>query len=128
MLPSAIWKTDIFTAHGTAWIALPLLAWVALLFSSILNVKNRDGWAFFLTSLTMLFLVASVFIGLFPRVMISTLGVANDLTVYNASSGDYSLKVMSYVSLTIIPFVLAYQGWSYYVFRERLKGKDQLEY
>ena len=76
----------------------------------------------------MLLLVASVFIGLFPRVMISTLGVANDLTVYNASSGDYSLKVMSYVSLTIIPFVLAYQGWSYYVFRERLKGKDQLEY
>ncbi|WP_438319170.1 cytochrome d ubiquinol oxidase subunit II [Sporosarcina sp. FA9] len=121
-------KTDIFTAHGTAWIALPLFAWGALLFSSILNVKNRDGWAFFFTSLTMLLLVASVFIGLFPRVMISTLGAANDLTVYNASSGDYSLKVMSYVSLTIIPFVLAYQGWSYYVFRERLKGKDDLEY
>lgn len=121
-------KTDIFTSHGTMWIILPLLAWSLLLISSILNARNRDGWAFFLTSLTMLFLVASVFIGLFPRVMISTLGVANDLTVYNASSGDYSLKVMSYVSLTIIPFVLAYQGWSYYVFRERLKGKDQLEY
>ena len=121
-------KTDIFTAHGPLWIALPILAWVALLLSSILNVRNRDGWAFFLTSLTMIFLVASVFIGLFPRVMISTLGVANDLTVYNASSGDYSLKVMSYVSLTIIPFVLAYQGWSYYVFRERIKGKDELEY
>ena len=81
-----------------------------------------------MTKITIISLPASVFIGLFPRVMISTLGAANDLTVYNASSGDYSLKVMSYISLTLIPFVMAYQGWSYYVFRERLKGKDQLEY
>ena len=123
-----LWKTDIFTAHGTGWIALPLFAWAALLLSSIFNKKKRSGLSFLMTTLTMIALTASVFIGLFPRVMISTLGAVNDLTVYNASSGDYSLKVMSYVSLTLIPFVLAYQGWSYYVFRERLKGKDQLEY
>lgn len=123
-----LWKTDIFTAHGMGWIALPLFAWAALLLSAVFNKKERNGLSFLMTTLTMIALSASVFIGLFPRVMISTLGAANDLTVYNASSGDYSLKVMSYVSLTLIPFVLAYQGWSYYVFRERLKKKDQLEY
>lgn len=123
-----IWKTDIFTSHGNGWIALPLLAWASLLLSSMINAKKKDKLAFMLTSLTMVLLVASVFIGMFPRVMISTLGAVNDLTVQNASSGDYTLKVMSYISITLIPFVLAYQGWSYYVFRERIKGKDQLEY
>jgi cytochrome bd ubiquinol oxidase subunit II len=123
-----LWKTDIFTAHGIGWIALPVLAWGALLLSGIFNKQQKNGLSFLMTTITIIALTASVFIGLFPRVMISTLGAANDLTVYNASSGDYSLKVMSYISLTLIPFVLAYQGWSYYVFRERLKGKDQLEY
>lgn len=123
-----LWQTDIFTVHGTGWIALPLAAWAMLLLSSVMNGKGKDKRAFLFTSLTMLFLVASVFIGMFPRVMISTLGAVNDLTVYNASSGDYTLRVMSYVSITLIPFVLAYQGWSYYVFRERLKDKNQLEY
>ncbi|MDM5188200.1 cytochrome d ubiquinol oxidase subunit II [Bacillus sp. DX4.1] len=121
-------ETDIFIAHGTGWIALPLGAFVALFVSSILNRKRRDGWAFFMTSLTIILLSASVFIGMFPRVMISTLGAANDLTIYNAASGPYSLKLMSYLSLTILPFVLGNQIWSYYVFRKRIKPQDHLEY
>lgn len=120
-------KTDIFTYHGALWILLPLFSFGSLLLSSILNVKKRDGWAFTLTSLTIVFLIASVFIGMFPRIMISTISEANNLTVYNASSGAYTLKVMSYFSLTLLPFVLGYQGWSYYIFRQRVK-KDDLEY
>src|SRR5690625_2757399 len=121
-------KTDIFTYHGTFWIILPIGAWVALLTASILNVKKSDIWAFTLTSITVGLLIASVFIGMFPRVMISTLGEANNLTIINASSGSYTLKVMSYFSLTLLPFVLAYQGWSYYVFRQRIKKDDELGY
>lgn len=122
------YQTDIFTYHGNWWILVPLFAWVFLLFSSILNTNKLDGWAFFMTSLTIIFLTASIFIGMFPRVMISTLGAANDLTIYNAASGAYTLKVMSYFSLTILPFVLGYQGWSYYVFRKRVKKNETLEY
>ena len=121
-------KTDIFTYHGTFWIILPIGAWVALLTASILNVKKSDIWAFTLTSITVGLLIASVFIGMFPRVMISTLGEANNLTIINAASGSYTLKVMSYFSLTLLPFVLAYQGWSYYVFRQRIKKDDELGY
>lgn len=115
------WKTDIFTYHGAGWILLPIAAWALLLFSSILNVKKSDVWAFTLTSLTIGLLIASVFIGMFPRVMISSLNEAYSLTVANASSGGYTLKVMSYVAIGLLPFVLGYQGWSYYVFRKRLK-------
>src|SRR5699024_11721332 len=121
------WKTDIFTNHGSLWILLPLLSWTALLIASFLNIKKVDGWAFAMTSFTIVFLTASVFIGMFPRVMISTISSAYDLTIYSAASGAYTLKVMSYFSLTLLPFVLGYQGWSYYVFRKRVKTKD-LEY
>lgn len=123
-----LYKTDIFTAHGNVWTILPLLAWTALLASYFLNTKQRDGLAFFMTSFTIILLTASVFIGMFPRVLISTLGAANDLTIYNAASGAYTLKLMSYFSLALLPFVLGYQIWSYIVFRKRIKPTEELEY
>ena len=131
VLGFAIWamiKTDIFVYHGTAWIVLPTLAWVALLLSSILNVKKRDKMAFTLTSLTIILLISSVFIGMFPRVLISSISDANSLTIYNAASGAYTLKLMTYFSLTLLPFVLGYTAWSYYVFRKRISKDDELEY
>lgn len=122
-----LWKTDVFTYHGKMWIILPLAAWLALLVSAILNGKRRDGWAFTLTSLSIILLTASVFIGMFPRVMISSLDAANHLTIISAASGAYTLKLMSYFSLALLPFVLGYQGWSYYVFRKRVKKSDQVD-
>ncbi|TXL65152.1 cytochrome d ubiquinol oxidase subunit II [Cerasibacillus terrae] len=117
-------KTDIFTYHGNLWIILPILTWVTLLLGAILNNKKRDGWAFTMTSLTILLLSASIFIGMFPRVMISSINEAYSLTVYNAASGAYTLKVMSIASLVLLPFVLGYQIWSYYIFRKRVTKKD----
>ncbi|MDY0394460.1 cytochrome d ubiquinol oxidase subunit II [Virgibacillus halophilus] len=121
-------KTDIFTYHGFWWVALPALGLVTLVLSIILNGRKRDGWAFAMTSTSIVLLIASVFIGMFPRVMISSLHAANDLTIFNAASGKYALKVMSYFSLTLLPFVLAYQAWSYYIFRKRVKKHEKLGY
>src|SRR5699024_7978050 len=50
---------------------------------------------------------------MFPRVMISSIADANSLTIYSAASGSYTLKVMTYATFILLPFVLAYQGWSY---------------
>lgn len=71
---------------------------------------------------------SSFFVALFPNVMISSIDVVNNLTVYNAASGSYSLKLMTIVAVTLLPFVLAYQVWSYYVFRKRVTDKEHLEY
>lgn len=131
VLGFALWamiKTDIFVYHGNAWIILPILAWVALLLSTIFNVKRKDKIAFTLTSLTIIFLISSVFIGMFPRVLISSISDANSLTIYNAASGAYTLKLMTYFSLTLLPFVLGYTAWSYYIFRKRVTKDDELEY
>ena len=117
-----------FTAHGTEWIMVPIGAFVALLVSTLLNKRRRDGWAFFMTSLTIILLSASVFIGMFPRVMISSLGAMNDLTIYNAASGAYALKLMTYFAIAILPFVIGSQIWSYYVFRQPVKSDNDLEY
>lgn len=60
--------------------------------------------------------------------MVSSLTSAYDLTVANASSGDYSLKVMTIVALTLLPFVIGSQIWSYYVFRKRVSHKEPMTY
>ncbi|HLR23071.1 MAG TPA: cytochrome d ubiquinol oxidase subunit II [Pseudogracilibacillus sp.] len=120
--------SDVFTYHGQTFMVLPMLAWVALLFANLYNTQKMDFNAFTLTSVTIILLIGSIFIGMFPRIMISSISEAYNLTVYNAASGPYTLKVMSYFSLTLLPFVIGYTVWSYYVFRKRLKKDDELEY
>jgi cytochrome d ubiquinol oxidase subunit II len=65
-----------------------------------------------------------VFSGLFPRLMISTLDPANNLTIYNAASSPYTLKVMTIVAAIFVPIVLLYQGWSYWIFRKRISPES----
>lgn len=60
--------------------------------------------------------------------MPSSLGEAFDLTIFNASSSPYTLQVMTVIALTVVPFVLLYQGWTYWVFRKRLTTESHLEY
>jgi cytochrome d ubiquinol oxidase subunit II len=81
-----------------------------------------------MTSVSITFAVATIFIMLFPRVMVSSLNETLSLTIYNASSTPYTLKVMSIIAITLVPIVLAYQGWSYWVFRQRLTHQSELEY
>ena len=68
--------------------------------------------------------MATIFTSLYPRVMVSSTDFANSLTVDNASSAHYTLKVMTVVALIVTPIILLYQGWTYYVFRARLGGDE----
>ncbi len=120
--------SDVFTYHGQTFMVLPILAWISLLFANLYNTQKLDLNAFGLTSITIILLTGSIFIGMFPRVMISSISDAYSLTVYNAASGAYTLKIMTYFSLTLLPFVLGYTIWSYYIFRKRIKKNDELEY
>jgi cytochrome d ubiquinol oxidase subunit II len=68
---------------------------------------------------------ATLFQALYPNVLPSTIAAANSLTVDNASSTHYTLTVMSWVALIFTPFVLLYQGYTYWVFRRRI-GVEQI--
>ena len=122
-----VW-TDAFTRLGINPGLVPLLALGALLAAGALIHRESMGWAFVMTTLTILFTVATLFISLYPRVMVSTLDPGWSLTVYNASSSPYTLKVMSIVALVFVPVVLAYQAWTYWVFRHRITAESHLEY
>jgi cytochrome d ubiquinol oxidase subunit II len=70
----------------------------------------------------------TVFMSLFPNVMISSLNPEWSLTIYNASSSPYTLKVMTIVALTMVPIVLTYTIWTYWVFRKRISADSELTY
>lgn len=123
-----IMQTDVFQERGEILLAISFMSALCFILASVLITKQRDGWAFGLMGMVIVISISAVFVGLFPRVMISTLDPAFHLTVYNAASGPYSLKVMTIVALTLLPFVLGYQVWNYYVFRKRVSEKGPLEY
>lgn len=119
-------ETDILSRLNVVNIAGLVIAVGALLVTGYSIFQQRYGRAFLGTGLTILGIVALIFGTLFPRVMPSSLGF--DLTIYNASSSAYTLQVMTVIALTLVPIVLAYQGWSYWVFRKRLTSESHLEY
>lgn len=117
--------TDIFSRPLS--LVLVALAAVALISSVLLQMKKKIGLAFIASALVIVFVTIAVFAGMFPRVMISTLDPLWSLTIYNASSTPYTLKIMTIVALTLVPIVLLYQSWNYWIFRKRVTS-DDVEY
>ena len=120
--------TDVFTRLGVDPGVIPIGAVVALLATGWFIRSRREGWAFAMTGLAIALSTITVFMGLYPRVMVSSLNPDWSLTIYNASSSPYTLKVMSIVALIFVPIVLIYQGWSYWIFRERIGREHSLKY
>jgi cytochrome d ubiquinol oxidase subunit II len=120
--------TGMFARLGVNPGVVPITAGASLLATGWFLRRRFHGWAFAMLSLTVAFTLLTLFIGLYPRVMVSSLNEAWSLTIYNASSSPYTLRVMTIVTLTLLPFVLAYQAWSYWVFRKRIGAGSHLEY
>lgn len=121
-------NTDVFEVRGTILSIVAVVGVIVFLLAMYFISRKKDSWAFGMTGAVIAVSVGSIFIGLFPRVMISSISETFSLTITNAASGHYSLKVMSIVALTLLPFVLGYQVWSYFVFHKRVNAKDHLEY
>ncbi|MFM9413272.1 cytochrome d ubiquinol oxidase subunit II [Peptococcus simiae] len=105
-------------------LALCAGAAVCMILSVLFNLKGRHGIAFIIIALAIALTTITVFVGLFPNIMISTLNPEWSLNIYNASSSQYTLKLMTIVAVCLVPVVLAYQAWSFYVFRKRVKKED----
>jgi cytochrome d ubiquinol oxidase subunit II len=114
-----VWTLAMPGNGSLAWLPAAV-AVLAVLVAAWQVGRGRDGLAFAATSVTMAAAVVTIFVALYPRVMVSSLGSASDLTVTNTASAPYSLKVMTVAAAVLFPLVLAYQGWTYYVFRRRV--------
>ncbi len=105
-----------------------ILALALVLVMMFTQKSGRDGLSFVFSSLAVVFMFLAFFVSIFPNVMISTTNTAFNLTIKNASSSEYTLKVMFIVALIFTPIVLIYQGWTFYVFRARVRRDSHLEY
>jgi cytochrome d ubiquinol oxidase subunit II len=117
-----VWTQLIRGVPGS--LALAAVAAVALVGALVANRLGREGWAFIGSAVAIALAVASLFVGLFPNVMPSSLDAAYSLTTTNAASTSYTLTIMTWVAVIFTPLVLVYQGWTYWVFRRRVTAES----
>ncbi len=113
-----VW-TQVASGRPLSWF-VTILAALALVASVVAQGRRREGWAFALMGACLALVVVALFATLYPNVMPSSTDPAFNLTTTNASSTHYTLTVMTWVAVVLTPFVLLYQGWTYWVFRRRL--------
>ncbi|MFF7949224.1 cytochrome d ubiquinol oxidase subunit II [Streptomyces griseorubiginosus] len=111
--------TQVDSGDGKSLVAM-VVAVAALVAALMANQAGREGWSFALSGVTIVAAVAMLFLTLFPNVMPSSLDPDWSLTVTNASSSPYTLKIMTWLAVIATPVVMLYQGWTYWVFRKRI--------
>lgn len=116
-----IW-TQADKGDGSSLIAM-IVALVTLVGAIGAIKAGREGWSFALSGITIAAAFTTLFLTLFPNVMPSSLDPAWSLTVTNASSSPYTLKIMTWLAAIATPLVLLYQSWTYWVFRKRIGTK-----
>ena len=121
-------ETDLFSNHSRLMLYTFFIGIFVYLLAGFFLTRKKDGWAFAMSGLILILSISSIFAGLFPTVLVSSINESYSLTIHNAASGNYSLKIMSYAAIALLPFVLGYQIWSYYVFRKRVDHKEHMEY
>lgn len=116
-----VFQTDFLQVH-------PILTLVCLVlivaFSVVAHAsvfRHKQAAALIFSGLTLISLVALIFCGLFPRLMISSLGNKYDLMIQTSSSSNYTLIVMTIATVIFVPIVLAYTIWAYWIFRKRIE-------
>jgi len=115
-------KTDLFDSKLAVVSIIGALILITL--SCYLMSLRKTKIAMLSNGFSIALSVAALFLGLYPRVMISSIKPEYSLTITNASSSAYTLLLMTKVALIFIPIVVAYQIWSYWIFRKRITTKD----
>jgi cytochrome bd ubiquinol oxidase subunit II len=119
------YRTGTTTGEGIASVAAAALAAAALIIAAVANRVTREGIAFTANAVAIAAATASLFTALYPNVLPSTTSAAYSLTTANAASAAKTLMVMTVVACIFLPFVLLYQGWTYWVFRKRVTAPPQ---
>lgn len=109
---------DNFFSHP-GWLGVPVLAVASLVLVKILHSRGRTLGAFFSSCALIVLVVATGIVGLFPNLIPSSLDPGASLTIFNSSSGPYTLRLMSIVAGIFVPIVIVYQVLVYRFFRTK---------
>ncbi|WP_020577717.1 cytochrome d ubiquinol oxidase subunit II [Actinopolymorpha alba] len=120
--PTAVLGAGFLVWTGVQDRSAGLIGLVAAAGLAVGLLVRRDGWAFVGSTLAVGLTVVAIFVSAFPALIPSTLDRAYDLTVTGAASPAYGLRILTWAAACFVPLVLAYQGWSYWVFRKRVVG------
>jgi len=101
-----------------------ILTFIVVIAAAWLAHDRREGWSFACSTITIALAMLTLFTDLYPNVMVSSTNPAYNLTIANTASPSYTLKLMSIVAVVLLPVVLAYTAWNYYVFRKRISSSD----
>jgi len=110
--------------RNTPWFIVPCLAVLSLLGMGVMILKKKYGPAFLTSCLFIVTVVLTGVIGLFPNLIPSSMDTHYSLTIFNASSSPYTLRIMTVVALIFVPMVMAYQIFVYRVFRHKVTAED----
>ena len=113
--------------YGKTWLwAVVVIAVAGLVIAIAATVGNRDGIAFTATAIAVIAVTTVVFGAMYPYLMPTTLADGVSLDIWNSASNPYTLKIMTWTALAITPLVIAYQAWTYWVFRKRLMAERKV--
>ncbi|RUS02617.1 cytochrome d ubiquinol oxidase subunit II [Pectobacterium polaris] len=115
------WLTN-FTAHPALW-AIPALGVVLPWFTCLFSRVNRCGWGFLTSSLTIVCVILTAGITLFPFVMPSSFDPNVSLTIWDATSSQLTLQVMTILACIFVPTILLYTSWCYYKMFGRIDAR-----
>lgn len=122
-----VWTVVANLGVAALWLVLVfgVLAAVSLIISLLATLKGRDGWAFVSHLLTVISAVGFIYFTMFPNLIVNSIEGGENLTIYNSSSSEATLTLMTWVAVIMIPLVLAYQAWTFWVFRKRV-GREHI--
>ncbi|MDY4349646.1 cytochrome d ubiquinol oxidase subunit II [Pectobacterium brasiliense] len=115
------WLTN-FTAHPALW-AIPALGVALPCFTCLFSRVDRCGWGFLTSSLTIVCVILTAGITLFPFVMPSSLDPNVSLTIWDATSSQLTLQVMTILACIFVPTILLYTSWCYYKMFGRIDAR-----
>ncbi|QIM18564.1 cytochrome d ubiquinol oxidase subunit II [Leucobacter coleopterorum] len=117
-----VWTIIMHLESESLWLIVicAAVAAVALIGAWIANAVRREGWAFAGNAVAIAFALLAIFMALFPNLMHSSLDPAYSMSIEGAASSQKTLELMTWVAVFTLPLVLAYQAWTYWIFRKRL--------
>ncbi|WP_399553273.1 cytochrome d ubiquinol oxidase subunit II [uncultured Propionibacterium sp.] len=101
---------------------------VALTVAVLAQRAERNGWAFIFTGATIVALLVMIFTKMYGTLGLVSADMNNPITMVNASSSPHTLRLMTIFAACIVPVVLIYQIWSYWVFRKRISRRELPEH
>lgn len=117
-----VWTVIAFNGQIWGWVVAALVA-VFVVGSAAFMLLHRDGWSFIMSCLSVVGAAALLFGTLFPLALPTTLADGMEMTIWDAASNPYTLRFMTWVAIIMVPFVLAYHVWTYWVFSKRLQAE-----